>query len=271
MSATVSGWSSMSRSTGWRSGRSSRLSMVPARSGNVGVRAFTFVRLSSARREWRAGRAPGARSRRGRADVFDGLAGRVVELPVEVPLAGVDRAGVAAAHGDHDVCRADDFLGPGLGELGGDVDAAFGHRGDRRWVHLGAGLAAAGPGDGVVPGEVGEEAHRHLGPTGVVHAQEQHDRSAVVGLSLHTGERVEALPGEALGEQRQVVGDDGMVGELVVAAGQERLDGLLREDSGEPFAQVRGGGAQRELLVDRQGGPVRSCRVLRVEASGGSA
>lgn len=37
------------------------------------------------------------------ADIVDGLAGGVVQGPVEVPRAGEDRAGVAAAHGDDDV------------------------------------------------------------------------------------------------------------------------------------------------------------------------
>jgi hypothetical protein len=63
------------------------------------------------------------------ADVFDCLAGGVVEDPVEVALAGEDGAGVAAAHGDHDVGGADDLVGPGFGELAGDVDAAFTHGG----------------------------------------------------------------------------------------------------------------------------------------------
>ena len=35
---------------------------------------------------------------------LDILAGRIVELPVLVALAGIDRAGVAAPHRDHDVC-----------------------------------------------------------------------------------------------------------------------------------------------------------------------
>ena len=46
-----------------------------------------------------------------RADVVERLPGRVVELPVEVPLAGVERAGVAAAHRDHDVGRAHELVG----------------------------------------------------------------------------------------------------------------------------------------------------------------
>ena len=40
--------------------------------------------------------------------------GGVVEFPVFVAFAGVERAGVAASHGD-DVGGADDFLGRGLG------------------------------------------------------------------------------------------------------------------------------------------------------------
>src|SRR6266536_6415817 len=45
------------------------------------------------------------------------LAFGVVERPVFVSLAGEDGAGIPAAHGDHDVGRADDLIGPRLGEL----------------------------------------------------------------------------------------------------------------------------------------------------------
>ena len=45
---------------------------------------------------------------------------------------------------------------------------------------LEAGLGTAGPGDGPVAGEVLEEAQCHLAAAGVVDAEEQHDRPAVV-------------------------------------------------------------------------------------------
>src|SRR4029453_17988392 len=47
---------------------------------------------------------------------LDRLAGRVLELPVLVPLAGVDRAGVAAAHGDHRIGGLDELVGQRLWE-----------------------------------------------------------------------------------------------------------------------------------------------------------
>ena len=49
-------------------------------------------------------------------------------------------------------------------------------------VDLVAGFGAAGPGDGLVTGELGEEPQRHLGAAGVVGAQEQHGRFAVGDL-----------------------------------------------------------------------------------------
>src|SRR5665647_3545976 len=58
----------------------------------------------------------------------DALAGRVGEHPVLVPLAGVERAGVAAAHGDDHVRGDDGFGGEDLGLLGGEVDALLEHR-----------------------------------------------------------------------------------------------------------------------------------------------
>ena len=48
------------------------------------------------------------------------------QLPVEVALAGVDGAGVTAAHGHDDVGRPGGLVGEGLGELLGDVEAPLG-------------------------------------------------------------------------------------------------------------------------------------------------
>ena len=61
------------------------------------------------------------------ADRLEILAGRVVELPVLVLLAGVDRAGVAAAHRDHDVGGAHDLVGERLRELLAHIDAELVH------------------------------------------------------------------------------------------------------------------------------------------------
>ena len=62
-------------------------------------------------------------------------------------------------------------------------------------------LAIAGSG-----GVVLEEAECHLRTPCVVHAEEQHDRLAVVGVALYAGQRGQPLPGEPLGEQgRKVV------------------------------------------------------------------
>ena len=60
------------------------------------------------------------------------------------------------------------------------------------------------------------------------------------------------MAGEALGHQRQEVGDRGAVGELVVAGREEQLDRLGAEDAVELVVQVRGRAAQGELLVDGQ-------------------
>lgn len=52
---------------------------------------------------------------------------RRVRFPVEIALARLDGASVAAAHGNDDVSCTDDLDGPRLGALAGDVDAALGH------------------------------------------------------------------------------------------------------------------------------------------------
>ena len=148
------------------------------------------------------------------------------EDPFFVVFAGDDGAGVAAAHGDDDVGGLDDLVGPGLGVLAGDVDVAFGHGLDRGGVDFVARFGAAGPGDRGVAGVVLEEAHRHLGAAGVVGAQEQHGGFAVMGQPFDLGQGVQALPGEAFGQQRQEVGDGGVGGELLVEGVQEPFDRL---------------------------------------------
>src|SRR5690625_1517089 len=77
-----------------------------------------------------------------RSYVGDRLACGVVELPVEVLPAGVDRAGVATAHGDDDVGGAYDVVGQRFGELLGDVETHLGHGCDDGGVELVGGLRA---------------------------------------------------------------------------------------------------------------------------------
>ena len=79
-----------------------------------------------------------------RRTVSIGLAGGIVDLPVEIALAGVDRAGVTAAHRDHDVGGLHDFVGERLRELLGEVEADLLHRRDDGRVDLGRGRRAGG-------------------------------------------------------------------------------------------------------------------------------
>src|SRR5262245_58945781 len=51
------------------------------------------------------------------ADRLDVLAGGIVQRPVLVPLARVDRARVATAHRDHHIGGSHDLVGQGLREL----------------------------------------------------------------------------------------------------------------------------------------------------------
>ena len=100
------------------------------------------------------------------------MPGRVVELPVEVALAGEDGADVAAAHGDDDIAGLDGVGGEDLGFLVGEIDAFFAHGfGDDRVDGLGRGRSGGAHFDGVV-GKVGEVAGSHLGAAGVVDADE---------------------------------------------------------------------------------------------------
>src|SRR5438067_11959126 len=79
------------------------------------------------------------------ANRFEILIGRVVELPVLVFLAGVDRTRVAAAHGDHGVSGAEALVGERLRALPRHAHAGFAHRiDDCRRYPLGC-IGARGP------------------------------------------------------------------------------------------------------------------------------
>ena len=106
--------------------------------------------------------------------------------------------------------------------------------------------------DGVVAGEVGEEAQGHLGASGVVGAQEQHRGLAVADLAFHPGQGVQALAGEPFGEQRKEIGDRRAAGELVVGGVQEPFDRLDTETVAEVALQPGSGSLERVLLIDGQ-------------------
>src|SRR5690606_972421 len=103
----------------------------------------------------------------------DALAGRVVQHPVLVPLAGEEGADVPAPHGDDGVGGLDCLGGEDLRLLGGDVDADLGHGLDRHRVDLVGGHGPGGADLDPPTGEGGREARGHLGAAGVVDADEQ--------------------------------------------------------------------------------------------------
>src|SRR5882762_4812793 len=107
------------------------------------------------------------------------LACRVVQLPVLVTFAGVDGAGVSAAHRDHDIGGLDELIGERLWKLLADVDSDLPHRLDDNWVELmcrGAPRRAhADPSFSALV----EKPRRHLAAAGVVHADEEHLRDGL--------------------------------------------------------------------------------------------
>src|SRR2546423_15080134 len=62
------------------------------------------------------------------ADLFDALAGGIRKHPVQVSLARIDGAGVAAAHRHDDVRRPHELVRQRLGELLAQVEADLTHR-----------------------------------------------------------------------------------------------------------------------------------------------
>ena len=92
-----------------------------------------------------------------RTDGVDALAGGVVELPVEVALAGVERALVATAHRDDDVGglrRLRRSAASGARRSRVEVDADLGHRFDDSGVDRVGGRGACGAHDDPVAGVV---------------------------------------------------------------------------------------------------------------------
>src|ERR1700690_1864298 len=108
-----------------------------------------------------------------RADLLDRLAGRVVELPVEVTLARIHRTCVAATHHDDDIGSPHDLVRPGLRKLGTYIDALLGHCRHDRLVHAGCRLRTSREDVDLVPCELAHEARRDLGAARVVNAQEK--------------------------------------------------------------------------------------------------
>ena len=69
-----------------------------------------------------------------RPDIIDGQSGRIPQLPIEVALSWIVRAGVTTAHGDNDVGGFGVLFAERLGELLGGIKTAFVQNGDHRGV-----------------------------------------------------------------------------------------------------------------------------------------
>jgi hypothetical protein len=80
-------------------------------------------------------------------------------------------------------------------------------------------------------------------------AEEQHGGFAVIAQTFHLRQSLQALAGEAFGEQRQEVRDGGPAGELVVGGVEEPLDRLGVEGALEVAGQ-----ASRRSSSDRPAG-----------------
>ena len=111
---------------------------------------------------------------------LDVLTGGILELPVLISLARVDRAGVAAAHRDHRVGGAHELVIERLRELLPEVDAYLRHRFDRGRVDLFGRIRAGGSDVHAAVGELVQQSRRHLAASRVVDAHEQ-DLGHVLG------------------------------------------------------------------------------------------
>jgi hypothetical protein len=110
------------------------------------------------------------------SDPSDGiqvLARRILQIPVLVALAGVDRADVAAAHRDHHVRLAHHALLEPLRPLGRDIDPGLLDRLDDCGVESIGGFAARRGDLNTTLREALQERRRHLAAPGVVAADEE--------------------------------------------------------------------------------------------------
>jgi hypothetical protein len=112
-----------------------------------------------------------------RAYLLEILTGRVIQLPILIPLAWIERAGVSAAHRDDHVRLANGAVGKRLRRRPGEVDALLGHRLDCYRIYVIRGLAARGENLYAFGSQVLQKAGGHLAATGVVDADEQNCRS----------------------------------------------------------------------------------------------
>src|SRR6185312_9449225 len=95
-------------------------------------------------------------------DAVDALARGVVELPVLVTFAWVERAGVTAPHGDDDIGLPHGLVAEHFRRVAGDVDAVLGHRLHGDWVDLVRGLGPGGEDSHLIAAEMRQVARRHL-------------------------------------------------------------------------------------------------------------
>jgi hypothetical protein len=178
-----------------------------------------------------------------RPDIFDRLAGRIVELPIEIALARIDRARIATPHGDDYVGHPGSPAGEGFRELMSGVETALLEDGHNRGIELVERFRPDRKDIDSATGVVFEQDAGRQAPSGVVDAEEQHNRSVAhaVAFDSTTGPLgVECPVGS--GSPVAKLGVDVGVGDDDVAriGGRElRVQGL--DDHGEHSSDHLGG------------------------------
>jgi hypothetical protein len=108
-----------------------------------------------------------------RAHGIQGLSGRVLEVPVEIPLAGDHRTLVAAAHRDHEIGLLGQLAGEGGWDAVGEVDAELVDDFDDFGMHVFCRGRARGQGSVSSVSGPREQGLAHLGAPGVLAADEE--------------------------------------------------------------------------------------------------
>jgi len=108
------------------------------------------------------------------ADPVQGLAMRIVKIPIDVPLSREVGTRVAAAHRHDDVGPLGVLVVERPGNSLAQIDADFPHHLDHLGVNALGGTRTGGPGAMCLADEALEHGSRHLGTPGVLDADEEH-------------------------------------------------------------------------------------------------
>ena len=172
---------------------------------------------------------------------------RIIQFPVEIPLARVERAGVTASHGHYRVGCPHDIVRQWLGELVRDVESDLSEHERNRRQNACARLRSGRAHMDAVTSELAGEGSCDLRSAGVLHADEKHFGNSLDDEPSGLCEGRQAVSGELLGETRQMRPDCRGSRQRRVGLEDDPFRGLLVHHSGELVGESLGGTVQHRI------------------------